>query len=112
MADEANVVIRFKDVEHDEAARDHLQGRCEALAQEFPETIRYEVNLTAASKDVQAQVHVTGKDIDAAAHGVAPDARLAGERALEKLERELRRIHDKRIFSRRREARKTTAKRT
>lgn len=112
MADDASVVIRFKDVEHDEAVKEQLERRCEALAQEFPETIRYEVNLTTGSKDVHAQAHVTGKDIDAAAQAVAPDARLAGDRSLEKLERELRRIHDKRIFSRRRAARKTTAKRT
>jgi ribosome-associated translation inhibitor RaiA len=112
MADAASTVIRFKDVATDETVREQLEKRCEALADEFPETIRFEVNLSSGPNDIHAQAHVTGKDIDAAAHADAPDARLAGDRALDKLERELRRIHDKRIFGHRREARKTTAKRT
>ncbi|MGH0034878.1 MAG: HPF/RaiA family ribosome-associated protein [Myxococcota bacterium] len=112
MAEDANIVIRFKDVEHDESAREQLEKRCSGLSQEFPETNRFELNLSTGPNEIHAQAHVTGKDIDAAAHAFAPDPRLAGERALEKLERELRRIHDKRIFAHRREARKTNPKRS
>jgi len=112
MAGDAKVVIRFKDVEHDDEVRSHLEKRCESLVQEFPETLRYEVNVGPASTEVQAHAHVTGKDIDAAAHASGADARLAGEHALDKLERELRRIRDKRIFGRRRVAQKTSRKRT
>jgi len=104
--------ISFKDVEHDDAVRDELERRCEALAAEFPETTRFELHLTSTSPQVHARAHVTGKDVDAAAGATGPDARQAGQLALDKLERELRRHHDKKIFAHRREAQKAAGKRT
>jgi ribosome-associated translation inhibitor RaiA len=112
MNQDAIVVIRFKDVENDDEIRDTLEKRCHHLAQEFPETRRYELTLTPMTLEVSAQGHVTGKDIDAAAHATSNDLRQAGERVIDKLERELRRLHDKKIFSRRREAQRATGKRT
>ena len=56
---------------------------------------------------------MVGKNTDAAAHAAAGEVRQAGERALDKLERELRRHHDKKIFGQRREAqKKSLGKRT
>ncbi len=112
MADDATVVIRFKEVEHDDEDRKHLEARCEALATEFPETHRFEVSVSPQLPEFHAQAHVTGDQIDAAAHANEGELRLAADRALDKLERELRRIHDKRIFSKRREAQKSSGKRT
>ncbi len=112
MTEAQTVMIRFKDVDHDDELRSRLEDRCRALAQEFPETMRFELSLSPASPDVDAHVHVAGKETDFAAHATAADARLAGDRALDKLERELRRKHDKKIFARRREAQRASGKRT
>jgi ribosome-associated translation inhibitor RaiA len=112
MTDAVSVVIRFKDVENDDEVREVLQRRCDHLAAEFPELTKLELTLGASAARVAAHAHATGKSTDAAASADAPDSRQAGERALEKLERELRRVHDKRIFGRRREAQKAAGKRT
>ncbi len=112
MTDEMTVVIRFKDVPESDELRDELEKRCRHFAAEFPETTRYEVTLSPTSPEVFAQTHVTGKGTDIAAHASASEPRQAAERALDKLERELRREHDKRIFGRRREAQRAVRKRT
>lgn len=112
MTQALSVVIRFKDVENDEEVRDLLDERCRRLSNEFPETARYELTIDQSSTELAAHAHVTGKGLDAAAHASGSDARQAGERALDKLERELRRVHDKRIFTHRREAQKGGRKRT
>ena len=69
------------------------------------------VAYTADSIDISAHAHASGKRLDLAAHAVTQDVRKAGEIALEKLQRELRREHDKRIFARRREARRDQERR-
>lgn len=112
MADGASVIIRFKEVENSDEVREALERRCAQLGDEFSEIRRIEVTLGLDAGSVLANAHATGKDTDAAAHADAEDARQAGERALDKLERELRRGHDKRIFSHRREAQKAAGKRT
>lgn len=111
MAD-ASVAIRFKDVENDDEVRSLLERKCDRIVAEFPEISRLELSLGQNAGDVEAQAHATGKGTDAAARAACEDTRRAGERALEKLERELRREHDKRIFQHRREAQKTAGKRT
>jgi ribosome-associated translation inhibitor RaiA len=111
MTQALSVVIRFKDVENDDEVRDLLDERCRRLSSEFPETTRYELTIGQSSTELDAHAHVTGKGLDAAAQAAGADARQAGERALDKLERELRRVHDKRIFSRRREAQRGSPKR-
>ncbi len=112
MPDDATIVIRFKDVLEGEEFREELEQRCRRLAAEFPESVRYEITLSPSSLQTSAHAHVTGKDTDVAAHATAGDPRQAGDRVLDKLERELRREHDKRIFSHRREAQRAIGKRT
>jgi len=112
-AQDTNVVIHFRDITADEEVRDHLQLRCQGLADEFPETTRYEITLQQGGGSVSAQARVTGRKTDAAAHiedGI--NLRHAGDQVLDKLERELRREHDKRIFAARRKAQKAQSKRT
>jgi ribosome-associated translation inhibitor RaiA len=92
--------------------RDHLIARCEHLAEEFPETTRYEVTLQEQAGTIEAHAHVSGKKTSIAAHiENAENARQAGDIVLDKVERELRKDHDKRIFSPRRKAQKSPAKR-
>ena len=113
MAQLASVVIHFKGIDMDEEVRDHLTGRCEHLSDEFPETTRYELTLqTDTNSGFEASCHVSGKRTSAASHiKSAENARQAGDHVLDKLERELRKDHDKRIFSPRRKAQKSQNKR-
>ena len=111
MTEEATLVLRFKDIEHDDDVHSHLESRLRQIAYDFPEASHCELSLTADSLDITAQAHARGKRLDLAAHAVTQDVRTAGEIALEKLQRELRREHDKRIFSRRREARRDQERR-
>lgn len=108
---EGMVAIRFKDVDHDAAVDEALENRCHALAGEFPETTHFEIALGVDAGQVSAHAHVSGKNTQFAAHASAPDARRAAESALDKLERELRRHHDKTIFSARRAVQKQRANR-
>ena len=108
---EGMVAIRFKDVDHDAEVDEVLKNRCHALAAEFPETTHFEIALGLDAGHVSAHAHVSGKNTQFAAHASAPDARKAADSALEKLERELRRHHDKTIFSARRAVQKKRAKR-
>ena len=105
------VVIRFNHMSTDEDVQTHLRERCDHLASEFPETAHYELSLTPDASEIRADGHVSGRDTHVAAHASAGDLRQAGERVLNKLRHELRRHHDKRIFSRRREAQKAPGKR-
>ena len=111
MPDDATLVIRFKDIEHDDDVHSHLESRLRQIAQDFPEAAHCELHLSADATEVTALAHASGKRIDLAAHAATQDPRAAGELALDKLQRELRREHDKRIFSRRREARRDQERR-
>ena len=105
------VLIHFKDLSADEKLRETLQARCEHLAQEFHETTRFEITFTEDGAGFTAHGHVTGKSTDLATHASASEMAPAGDQVLEKVERQLRRAHDKRIFSQRRDAQKAPPKR-
>ncbi len=105
------VLIHFKDLPADEKLQETLQARCEHLAQEFHETARFEITFTEDGAGFTAHGHVTGKSTDVATHASASEMAPAGDQVLEKVERQLRRAHDKRIFSQRRDAQKDPPKR-
>ncbi len=107
MAQTPTVVISFKDVDHDEQTRESIEKRCGRLAEEFQETAKFEVTLSPDGSSFSAHGRVTGKDTEAATHANGDDAAQASDRLLDKLERLLRRAHDKRIFAHRREAQRT-----
>ena len=104
MNSSVRVSLRFKDVEHDETLNQILEDHCRRIADEFHETNHLELTLSLEAGEVSAHAHVAGKQTQVAAHAQAPDTRQAGDLALQRLERELRRHHDKRIFSARRAA--------
>ena len=54
--------------------------------------------------------HATGKHRDVGAHASASEAGPAADRVLDKLERQLRTLHDKKIFSQRRDAQRDPPK--
>ena len=112
MAQVATVVIHFKDLDSDEEVRDAIEKRCEHLAEEFHEVTRFEVTLSEHGANYTADGHVTGKGTDVATHARGNHPGTAADQLLDKVERQLRRIHDKRIFAQRRDAQREPPKRT
>ncbi|MCG8589900.1 MAG: HPF/RaiA family ribosome-associated protein [Proteobacteria bacterium] len=101
-----SVVIRFKDLHNDPTVREHLEKRCARLASRVNDLTRLELTLTPNAGEFAASGQAAARGISVAAHAAAEDIHLVGERVLDKLERELRREHDKRIYGRRRTAQK------
>ena len=112
MTQRLTLVTHFKDLSKDEAVREAIEKRCRHLADEFQEITRIEVTLAADGVGFTAHGHVTGKQIDVGTHAAASQMLPAAERLLVKVEHQLRRVHDKRIFVRRREAQRKSPKRT
>ena len=110
MAGDTTVIVHFKDIERSDELHEALEKRCQQLATEFPETDRYELTLEPDANDHRAHIHVSGKHTSVASHASAAEPRQAAEAALDRIERELRKDHDKRIFTPRREARRTKAR--
>jgi ribosomal subunit interface protein len=100
------VVIHFGEVEHDNQLRENIESKFQLLTQEFPEIHKIEIGLTITGKDIEAHSHVTGKGIDIATAATASAVPPATDLAFDKAERQLRKIHDKRIFTQRRGARR------
>lgn len=110
MSQRPTVVINFKDLPHDETLRAAIEGSCERLTDEFHEVTRIEVTLAQEAGHVTAHGHVTGKQRDVGGQAEAEEARPAADRMFDRLERQLRTLHDKRIFSQRRDARRDPPK--
>ena len=111
MAEQLILITNFKDLSKDESVREAIEKRCHHLAEEFGEIVRIEITLAADGAGFTAHGHVTGKQIDVATHAKATEILPAAEKLLVKLERQLRRVHDKRIFVQRREAQRHPPKR-
>jgi ribosomal subunit interface protein len=111
MSRNPSVVLHFRDVEVDEAIRESVHRRCDHLADEFHEVNRFELTICESGDGFSVHGHATGKNTDVATHANAEAARVASDQVLDKIERQLRRVHDKRIFSRRREAQRDPPKR-
>jgi len=111
MVQDGKISIRYKDVHHDEKVNDAVESHCRMLSREFPETTHFEVALGLEAGKVSAHAHVSGKNTQLSSQASAADPRKAAGVALDKLERELRRHHDKQIFTARREAQKGREKR-
>ena len=105
MTQDMTLVIRFKDIEHDDDVHSQLERRFRQIAHDFPEASHFELSLSTEADDVSAHALARGKQLDLASHAAANGVRAAGELALDRLQRELRRGHDKRIFGQRRSER-------
>jgi putative sigma-54 modulation protein len=104
VAQDPMVMVSFKDMATDEPARDAIHRRCAELASEFQEVTRFEITLVQDGVGFAGHGHVTGKGEDVGAQATAKEILAAAEALLDKLERQLRKHHDKRIFALRREA--------
>ena len=111
MTESASIVVHFKDIEIDDSVRDSIERRCDQLTDEFPELDRIELTVSESGSGFSVHGHATGKNTDVATHAEADDARPASDQVLDRIERQLRKVHDKRIFSQRREAQRDPPKR-
>jgi ribosomal subunit interface protein len=110
MAERPTVVTTFKDIDNDERVQEVIEKRCEQLGAEFQELARVEVTLEGNGNGYMVHAHATGKGRDVGAQAEASELLPATDRLLEKVERQLRKLHDKRIFSQRREAQRDPPK--
>jgi ribosome-associated translation inhibitor RaiA len=111
MARSPTVVISFKDMPSNEELREVLAAGVQQLADEFPETTRFELTLAPDGAGHTAHAHVTGRRTEVAAHTEAIEIGAAAHRLLDTLERLLRKVHDKHLFKERKRAAKRTPKR-
>jgi ribosome-associated translation inhibitor RaiA len=106
------IAVNFKDMPVDENVREDVEGRCRALAEEFPELTHVEVTLTPDGVGFASSGRVTGKSTEVASHTAGGEPGHAADRLLDTLRHQLRRSHDKRIFARRRAAQLQNPKRS
>jgi ribosome-associated translation inhibitor RaiA len=111
MARSLTVVISFKDMPAHEELREVLEAGIQHLADEFPETTRFELTLSPDGVGHTAHAHVAGRGTQVAAHTEAIEVGAAAHRLLDTLERLLRKVHDKHVFKERKRAAKRTPKR-
>ena len=112
MSESATVVVHFKDVEIDDALREVVQRDCDQLAEEFREVRRFELTIADdGGVGFEVHGHATGKNTDVATHARAEQVRAAADLVIDKIQRQLRKTHDKRIFAQRREAQRDPPKR-
>ena len=111
MTDNPSVVIHFKEVEQDEPLRETIQKKSQHLGDEFPEVSKIEISLEPNGVGFIAHGHITGKGTDIATQVEASELAPAVDSVFNKVERQLRKLHDKRIFAQRREAQRAPPKR-
>jgi ribosomal subunit interface protein len=111
MAQTPTLVMHLKETSSDDRLRESIEKRCQRLADEFREVTRFEISLSEDGAGFTAHGRVTGKNTHVATHAGAPEPRPALDSLLDKVERQLRRVHDKRIFGQRREAQRDPPKR-
>jgi len=96
--------IRFQgDVPHSRHLTTECEASCDHLRAEFPEALSFEVALSRTGEQFEVHVHVTGRHVSLAARAQdrsLPDT-LRG--AFARIERQLRKHHDRLIFARRRD---------
>ena len=95
---------------HDVPTSDFVRGECEQFAadlqQEFPEASKFEISMTHTGEEKELHLHITGRDLEVAAKAHGRDLRETLRDAFVRVRKQLRKHHDKQIFSRRRAAQK------
>lgn len=111
MTSSPEVLVHAKDIELEDRVREAIERRCGQLAEEFREATRFEITLSEDGAGYLVQGHATGKNTDVATHANASEPGPAADQVLDKIERQLRKLHDKRIFAQRRDAQRDPPKR-
>lgn len=94
--------MHFQEVPHSS----YLRRKCVALStdlqEEFPEIIRFEITHSHAGEERTTLVHVTGKQLDVASSANSRDPRESVNDAFDRVRRQLRKRHDKKVTRKRR----------
>jgi len=110
MTTSPSVVLHLKEVTVDDRVRESIERGCDRLAGEFPEVERFEISVTEDGAGFEVHGRASGKNTTVTTHAAATDPGPAADQVLDKIERQLRKVHDKRIFSQRRDAQRDPPK--
>jgi ribosome-associated translation inhibitor RaiA len=97
--------MHFQDLPHSDFLHAKCRVQASQLQSEFPEVLRVEVTHTHSGDARSTHVHATGRNLDVASAATSRSARESVQEAFGRLQRQLRKHHDKVIYNRRREAR-------
>ena len=110
MSELPKVLVHHRDVHIGAQLLESIERRCATLADEFAEASRFELTFENNGMSVRGQAHATGRRTDLSTHAEASEPGIVVDRVLDKIERQLRRGHDKRVFGRRRSAQQAALK--
>ncbi len=89
-------VIHLKNVPRERAVRSYIESRCAELTDAFPETSKIEFSLTHEGGNYAVRAHVSGRGVGlVTTRSESREAGAAANGAIEKLEIQLRRHHDR-----------------
>ncbi len=98
-----SVRIQFREeLPRSNAVREQCEQAASALQDEFPEVTSFDFKVAQDGERHEVHVHVVGRQIDCVASAKHRDVRDALHEAVERARKQLRKHHDKQIFSRRR----------
>ena len=111
MTESPTVVVHVRDVTVRDSVREAIDKHCGRLVEEFREVKRFEITISGDGLGFEIHGRATGKNTEVATQAAASEPGPAAEQLFDKIERQLRKVHDKRIFSQRRLAQKDPPKR-
>lgn len=100
--------IHFHDLRSSESIRQECERLANNLRESFPETSKFEVRLSLNGELHETHIHVTGKDLEVASSAKHRELRDSVTDAFQRIQKQLRKRHDKQIFTRRRDATKSS----
>jgi len=110
MTKNPSVVIHLKEIEEDVPLRESIEQKSQHLGNEFREVSKIEISVAPNGTGFVANGHVTGKRTDIATQVEASEVLPAVDSVFDKVQRQLRKLHDKRIFAQRRDAQRDPPK--
>ncbi len=97
-----NIAVNFKEIEVNNGVRTFIEERCQEMLEEFPEVMSFDVSLAPDGIGFTARVHATGRNLDVVAtHDSEKEVGHAADQVLDKVHRQLRKQHEKRVEHRR-----------
>ena len=93
--------IRFHGTPHSDRIRSEAEGLSSELETEFPEVARSDLSINRSGEGYEANLHVTGRDVDLVGGAKSPVMREAVVDAFDKARRQLRKHRDKILEHRR-----------
>ena len=100
--------IHFHDVPHSKKIKDEFETLAGSLRDDFPWILKIEVSLSHAQEEIESHVHITAKDFELAASATGREMSECLADAVDKARKQLRKHHDKVVFSHRRDAQRSS----